>query len=48
MKYLSVAIIFWLTIWTVPRAGVPGWGRCLIAAWGFYLCHRILTTDRHG
>lgn len=45
MKYLSVVLIFWLAIWTVPK-GDAGWlARGLIGAWGFYLCRKILQTS---
>ena len=48
MKYLSVAMIFWLTIWTVPKCP-NGWPwRALVIAWGFYLCRKILTADGRG
>jgi hypothetical protein len=49
MKHLSVALIFWLSIWTAPNAapGFSAWGyRAFVIVWGFYLCRKILTEDR--
>jgi hypothetical protein len=46
MRHLSVALIFWLTIWTVPKAA-PAWPwRWMILAWGLILCWQMLR--KHG
>lgn len=50
MKYLSVTIIFWLAIWTAPKAagtGALGWTfRAVVIAWGIYLTWKILQRKR--
>jgi hypothetical protein len=53
MKHLSVLLIFWLSIWTIPKPltiGGPLWLCWLVRAgivlWGFYLCRKILNGKR--
>lgn len=53
MKHLSVLLIFWLSIWTIPKPltlGGPVWlcwlTRAGIVLWGFYLCRKILNGKR--
>jgi len=41
MRYFAVALIFWLSVWTAPKAS-SWWVRPIIIAWGFYLCQKIL------
>ena len=45
MKHLSVALIFWLAIWTAPRCDASWEARGVILAWGFYLCRKILNEE---
>lgn len=42
MRHLSVALIFWLTIWTVPRCETSWLTRGLIAVWGVKLCQQLI------
>lgn len=46
MKYLSVTLIFWLAVWTAPKAfGAGATGltfRGVVMAWGIYLTWKIL------
>ena len=51
MKYLAVTLIFWVAIWTVPKAVGTGLGlwvfRAVVIAWGFYLCRKILNQTNN-
>ena len=52
MKYLSVLGIFWLSVWTAPKAAGTGAGhwtfRAIVIAWGIYLTWKILRKDKRN
>lgn len=50
MKFFCITVIFWLSIWTAPRAFQDGrplgwWLSLVVMLWGMWLTYKMLKSE---